>query len=270
MQLGRLIGTGRTAEVYQSGEDRVLKLFHPHIPRHWVDYEARIGSLLYSAGVPAPRVDGCVEIGDRAGIIYERIDGTTLQEHLLDRPEEVILYAKRMAALHYQIHSSTCRELPPQRTRFSTAIIKAADILGDSKVITILSYINRLPNPFRVCHGDFHPANLMLGKDIVPIDWMNAYSGSPAGDVARTCLMLRSPHVPEELSILDHEELTHLKKVIHDVYLEEYLHLSGADPFEIEAWFLPVMAARLREKVPGEREWLLAEIDKRLRSLGSN
>ena len=49
---------------------------------------------------------------------------------------------------------------------------------------------------------------------------------------------------------------------------EEYLRLYGADPREIEQWFLPVMVARLREEVPGEKEWLINEIDKRLMSLG--
>ena len=268
MKLGRLTGKGRTAEVYQWGESRVLKLFYPHVPRQWVEYEVKVARLVVSAGVPAPRVDGCVEISGRAGIIYERIDGTTLLEHLMDKPQEAILYAKRMATLHYQIHCSTGHELPRQEDRFSRAITETAGILEKSKVNTILSYMNHLPNPSRVCHGDFHPGNLMLGKELIPIDWMNAYSGSPYGDTARTCLMLRSPYAPDELSILEQDEITHMKQVIHDVYLEEYLRLSGADPREIEQWFLPVMVARLREEVPGEKEWLINEIDKRLMSLG--
>ena len=71
MKPGRLIGKGRTAEVYEWDEGWVLKLFYPHIPRGWVSYEAKVGSLVFDAGAPAPRVGGCVELGDRAGIIYE-------------------------------------------------------------------------------------------------------------------------------------------------------------------------------------------------------
>lgn len=265
MKLGRLTGKGRTAEVYQWGEGKVLKLFYPHIPRQWVEYEARVAGLVVSSGVPAPRVEGCIEIADRAGIIYEKIDGVTLLEHLMDNPQEGVHYAKAMAALHYRIHSLTGHRLPRQIDRFSRAIRKAADILGKRKADFVLSYIASLPNPSRVCHGDYHPGNLILGKELIPIDWMNAYSGSPYSDVARTCLMLRTPHV--DLYAIEQDELAHMKQVIHDAYFEEYLRLSGAGRCEVEAWFLPVMAARLKEEVPGEREWLVNEIDKRLVSL---
>ena len=268
MKPGRLIGKGRTAEVYEWDEGWVLKLFYPHIPRGWVSYEAKVGSLVFDAGAPSPRVGGCVELGDRAGIIYERINGTTLLEHLMEKPQEGVLYAKQMAALHYRIHCSTCDELPRQGDRFSRAIMQAADILGEDKARTVMEYLDRLPNPSKICHGDFHPANLMLGRDLIPIDWMNVYSGAPCSDVARTCLMLRTPHVPQELSIVGQNGLIRLKQAIHDAYLEEYLRLSGSEPHEIEAWFLPVMAVRLREEVPGEREWLIAEVDQRLQCLG--
>ena len=55
----------------------------------------------------------------------------------------------------------------------------------------------------------------MLGKELIPIDWMNAYSGSPMV-IQPECLMLRSPYAPDELSILEQDEITHMKQVIHD------------------------------------------------------
>jgi hypothetical protein len=50
------------------------------------------------------------------------------------------------------------------------------------------------------------------------------------------------------------------------VYLNEYCRLSRAKLEDIDRWMLPVAAARLREDVPGERDWLLRLIDDRLRA----
>lgn len=54
-----------------------------------------------------------------------------------------------------------------------------------------------------------------------------------------------------------------VKQIVYNAYLSEYLRLSKATAGEMERWILPVAAARLRENVPGEREWLLAIIKHR-------
>ena len=61
-----------------------------------------------------------------------------------------------------------------------------------------LEALNGLPDGDRLCHGDFHPGNCIIGDDgMRVIDWPNAYAGDPDADVARTLLTLRVGDPPE-------------------------------------------------------------------------
>ena len=46
---GALIGRGRTAEIYEWGEGRVVKLFLPGIPAEWARKEARTAEIVGAA-----------------------------------------------------------------------------------------------------------------------------------------------------------------------------------------------------------------------------
>src|SRR4030095_15455198 len=51
--------------------------------------------------------------------------------------------------------------------------------------------LDGLPAGDRLCHGDFHPGNLLVCADRVSvIDWPNATRGVPEADYARTMLLL--------------------------------------------------------------------------------
>ena len=52
----------------------------------------------------------------------------------------------------------------------------------------LLEAIAEMPDGDRLCHGDFHPLNI-LGDTADPliIDWPDARRGEPAADVCRSC-----------------------------------------------------------------------------------
>ena len=88
----------------------------------------------------------------------------------------------------YRIHSSTSNKLPKEFDKFSSSIKDSYVILGD-KSDKIIECVKNISNDIRVCHGDFHPDNILVSsKEPIAIDWTNAYVGNPLGDVARTCL----------------------------------------------------------------------------------
>ena len=49
-----------------------------------------------------------------------------------------------------------------------------------------------MPHGDRLCHGDFHPLNI-LGDTLDPvvIDWLDARRGDPVADVCRSYLLLK-------------------------------------------------------------------------------
>src|SRR5438105_2291070 len=54
-----------------------------------------------------------------------------------------------------------------------------------------------LPDGTALCHGDFHPDNVLLSpRGPVVIDWSSASRGHPVGDLAWTSRLLRTADLP--------------------------------------------------------------------------
>ena len=107
-------------------------------------------------------------------------------------------------------------------------------MLSELRRKTLLAGLAAMPEGDRLCHGDFHPYNIMgpLGREVL-IDWPNASQGDPTADVCRTYVLLRS--VSSELA---------------SAYIDTYSQASGASRDAILNWLPYVAAARLVEGVP--------------------
>ncbi|MFD1910018.1 phosphotransferase family protein [Paenibacillus rhizoplanae] len=53
----------------------------------------------------------------------------------------------------------------------------------------MLSRLAELPDGEKLCHGDFHPDNILMDDKLWVIDWMTGVRGNPAADVARSVIM---------------------------------------------------------------------------------
>lgn len=267
MKNGELIGKGLTAEVYAWGPDKALKLYFEGFGGNWTQNEAKNGSAVHAAGVSSPAVFDIINIGRRKGIIFQRISGKTMLKRMETEPWMLYYYAQQMAEFHYKIHKCSANLLSPQKERFAYAIKDASQILGN-KGKRILDYVEGLPGGESVCHGDFHFNNIIVSeKGLVAIDWTHAYKGNPLGDVARTCLTFNSPEafagISSEMAMMSQP----VRLLAYWTYLNEYMRLAKARFRDIDAWILPVAAARLKEKIPGEQKWLMDIVDKRLEQL---
>jgi len=268
MGLGDLLGKGMTAEVYAWGNDKVLKLFFEDIPKEWIEYEANIGKEIYEAGISAPAVYSLVSESNRKGIIYQRINGNTMLDILKKKPWSIVKLALRMAKLQFNVHSLNIA-LPLEKDSLASRINEIRSLSKDKKK-SILDYLDRLPKGEKICHGDFHPDNLLINNEgtIMIIDWSNTYSGHPLSDVVRTVLMITTPYMPAGTSRTLVFLSKFLKKLFYSTYVKEYIDLSGVTKEELNSWILPVAAARLNEKIPGEEQWLLEIIEKELTRIG--
>ena len=70
--------------------------------------------------------------------------------------------------------------------------IAATKLLDERRKQHMLGSIADMPDGDRLCHGDFHPMNI-LGEASQPviIDWSDARRGDPAADVCRTYLLMK-------------------------------------------------------------------------------
>ncbi|WP_040952404.1 aminoglycoside phosphotransferase family protein [Gorillibacterium massiliense] len=269
MKKGAMIGKGMSAEVYEWGDHQVLKLYYDQYQPEWIRGEAEIGMALKEAGVPAPSVYEMVEEGGRRGLLYERVPGASMLTMMQTSPTRSIKHAREMARLHFSIHRCSTTKLPRQKDILEQSIHEAKEILGE-KTGLICEYLYKLPEGNWICHGDFHPDNILVTNNkSIAIDWTNANIGDPMCDVARTSIIFLSPFNSSGTPKIMTLPLRLIKRILNRAYLNEYCRLANIRYESINAWILPVAAARLQEKIPGEQEWLLNLIDKRLRVTSS-
>ncbi len=267
MEKGKLLGRGLTAEVYEWGKGKVLKLYFDKFSNDdWVDHEAKVGYLVHESGIMSPAVFDKVEIDGRRGVIFQRIFGRSITEHLITEPWELYNYVQQLAVLQHNIHKFSTKGLPSQKEKF-TYKIRASSYILRGRLKKILDYMESLPDGESTCHGDLHFNNIIVsGDSLVPIDWNGAYMGNPLGDVARTCMIIHPPTlsgIPDAVSMLTY----YPRLLAYQVYINEYMRLAKVKYEDIDVWMLPVAAARLKDHIPGEKRWLLDIIDKRLEQL---
>lgn len=238
MALGRRLGAGRIAEVFEWGTD-VVKLYGAGIGPEQAQREAAVLDGLRDTGLVVPQALGVIEVDGRWGLLMTRMRGRPLAEQMSG--SGLAPGVARFAALHRQMHQQRVAGLMPLKDRLATRIQRVRE-LDDVTRARLLVRLARLPGGDRLCHGDFHPFNIMAdGDHLAIIDWLDATSGPPAADVCRSYLLMLH-HVPE----------------LAELYLNARTAGAEFGPADVEEWLAVHAAARLDENVPDELERLLA------------
>lgn len=247
------INQGRTAEVYDMGNGRILKLFRKGYPVYDVENELNIASHIKDCQLPIPQFFGKVEEDGRIGLVYENIKGLPMLRMFMVNPSEFFKYAKDMAEIHALIHKTKVDGIPLQKEHLEYSI-RMGNELPDSIKEMIIGQLKQLNDGNSLCHGDLHPDNILYSVDGKPfvIDWMTATTGNPAGDVARTIVVLKFSGVPSHHPFVTRVILNSMKSIFCNAYRKHYIRVTGMDIREIRAWELPVAAGRLVENGPPE------------------
>lgn len=254
---GSLLAEGRTAEVYAWQENQILKLFYSWCPAHWVRHEADNSRVVSTKRLTTPQLLDLVEIEDRQGIIYERVDGPSMLDLVSTKPWMLFRLARQLAELHAEIHKQDASELIPLREALRKDI-QQVETLPPSLKARVLQLLAELPDDSALCHFDFHPDQVLItaGGPVI-IDWMTARQGPPLADVARTSIMLMVGQVPHARRVM-RAIINIWRGLFYRVYIARYLALHpGITRDDVRTWMIPVAAGRLREEIEGEREALL-------------
>jgi len=254
--LGLPITSGRNADIYSWDDNQILKLYKNN--NRWtsenIEYERRVSDTVHAAGLPVPAVGELVHINNRTGIIFEQVRGPAMTTWMVKKWWNISRYSRRMAELHFEIHSNSMdADLHNQKELLGNKI-KQSKVLTDKLRQKMLDELGSLPDGDRLCHGDFHPRNIIMtdhGETI--IDWPNGSVGNPLADVARTTYltMVRAGNRQSRIPIL-----TNAVRSIHNVYLKHYFTLNSGSEQEYKRWLPVVVAANVRRNMPGLEQWL--------------
>jgi Ser/Thr protein kinase RdoA (MazF antagonist) len=263
----RPIAVGRTAEVYPFEDGKVLKLFFPSVPQLWIDKEVDTGRFIHNAQLPVPQVYDRVRLNDREGVVYERIEGPSLLNELAKKPWKVGQYASLLANLHVQVHEvPALANLETQREWARGGIPETKKFSKDLQN-SVLHLLDSMPDGNQLCHGDFHPGNIIVThRGPVIIDWMTASKGVACGDVARTSIILEAAKAPEGTPV--RWLLEWVRKSFLATYLRTYFQLRPVEKNSFTAW-RAIMAANFFVDVslPEEEFNLISIVEQGISSL---
>jgi uncharacterized protein (TIGR02172 family) len=248
MEKGQILSdSGRTAQILVWDKNQVLKLFREGFTLSTVKKEEKISQLVYEAGLPVPAIYGTIQVEERYGILFERIDGPAMLEEMMSKPNELKYMTNLLAELHVKTNSIKIKGIRTIHQKLRSQIQKAT-LLSEKEQKITLTALDRLPKGNTLCHGDFHPGNIIMStQGPVLIDWVDASQGDYHADVARTYLLYQLA----EPDFLNKPELNRtfsfMIKYLVDNYLERYSEMQYLSQESFDMWKLPVAAARLSE-----------------------
>lgn len=218
MKYGEIIGVGNTAIVYEWDEGKVLKLFYQDYLKEAVEREFHNAKAIKNMDFSKSKAYEIVFSEERMGIIYDRVEGESLLDWVI-KTGNVQGCAVYMAKLHKSILKNKISNVANYKEFLKCNIVNAPSA-NSKKREELLRMIDKLPDGNTLCHGDFHPGNILIsdGQTVV-IDFMNVCHGDFLYDVARTVFLVEYTPVPVEVD--NREMLLEFKKTLADLYLVE-------------------------------------------------
>jgi aminoglycoside phosphotransferase (APT) family kinase protein len=246
-----VVGRGFTSDVYAWGPGRVLKLFHAWVPHERAERELLVTRAVYAAGLPVPKPYELLLVGGRAGIVFERVEGISMLAHFQKTPWRLFAAIGQLADLQARMHGTPGPlELPSQRDRLAMGIEKSSVLSAPEKEAACAALAG-LPDGTAICHGDFHPENVLFtGNGPVIIDWSSGSRGDPLGDVACTARLIRIAKLPPWTPAYMHHILKCSRILLHRAYTRKLLRHYRATRQQIRAWEVPLSAAATFWRVP--------------------
>jgi Phosphotransferase enzyme family len=249
--LGDVVARGSRSLVHAYGRGAVVKVPRPTTPGSWIRAEAEYVEAARAAGAPAPALLGMEQIFGRPASVWERVEGPSLWQEVVDRPRRSADVGRRLAEVQLALFELVPPvTLPDQRDRLISKIRwSAANV--DASLAAALDLLPERTGTPRLCHGDLHPSNVLVSRDgPVLVDWFDASRGDRVADVARSSLTLlaEGASTPRHLPGSDPRTLSALTRAYLS-RLKESLDISSG---LLSRWKAISAAARLAEGVPRE------------------
>jgi aminoglycoside phosphotransferase (APT) family kinase protein len=200
----------------------------------------------------------------RHGLIMERVDGSDMLTMLGARPWLVYSVGTISGRVHAQLHEVMAPDHLRELRSTMAEAIESSDQIPKDLVARALSILHDLPDGDRLCHGDFHPGNIIdTGDERVLIDWSNAVRADPAADVARTDLMMRLGEPPPWMPFLVRVLAPFTRGILISAYHRSYRRHREVDEALVRRWEVPIAVHWLTGAVEEDRPALLRLLEER-------
>jgi len=246
---GAPIARGNTSDLWEWSAGRVVKVLRPEIPAHWASIEADTIARVHAAGLPVPETEGVIDFDGRPGIVLERIEGTSMWERMKAEPRSVPALVVQLVELQLEIQRTNVSELSTMRDRLRQKVGGAVQITEEDRR-KAHGLLAALPAGTALCHGDFHPANVILSdRGPIILDWFDAARGDITADFVRSSLLMRPP---TDRSAWLAGATPELLDRVHSYYITELVRRGDFEVRTFGSWEAVMAVARMAEPVPDE------------------
>ncbi len=231
-------------EVYKSG-NCIVKIFSETHPKSDVFNEALLTARIEETGLDIPKVKEVGRIDGRWAIAIEYKDGRTLEEMMKADRKNMEKYMADFVELQLLVHSKTSPLLKGMKDKLSRQINSLREVDATTRY-ELLTRLESMPKHNKVCHGDFNPSNVIVGKngEMTVVDWAHATQGNASADAAMTYLLFA----------LKGQETA-------DMYLNLFCKKSDTARQYVQQWLPIVAAAQLTKQNELEKDFLMKWID---------
>lgn len=189
------IAKGASAELFDIGSGHVLKLFRDGVSDEMIAREAAASIHAMANGVPTAAAIRRQTWEGRKGIIYLRLEGSTLMDWIRRNPMRAGWALDRMGEIQAAMHKAGEGRAGGGTLR-SLKQVLASDIANGPAPVTLqraaIAYLETLVDEDALTHGDFHLGNVMMTpQGLMVIDWSKAATGHPAADAVRSEMLMR-------------------------------------------------------------------------------
>ena len=226
-------------KLYRDG-DRLIKSFDESYSKAGILNEALNQARVEETELNIPKVLGVTVVDGRWSLIWEYIDGETLEALMLKHPEKEDEYLNFFVDLQIRMSAERVPLLGHLRDKMHMKI--SASAYPATVRYDLHMRLDGLPRHNKLCHGDFQPSNVVITPDGTPyiIDWSHATQGNSSADVARTYLSF----------YLDGKE------ALAEKYLDLYCKKSDTAKQYVQKWIPIVAASRLTKAKKEEDQFL--------------
>jgi aminoglycoside phosphotransferase (APT) family kinase protein len=266
------LAEGREAEILSWGPNTVLRLYRQPGDRDRADREMIVLQAVRAALPFVPAALERVEWDGRPGVVMERVEGRDLLTEIGRRPWRLLELGAVTGRVHAEIHRVTVPERLPSLGEVVERRIRVSAAIPEELLRTAaLEQLRNLPDGNELCHGDFHPANILLAaRGPVVIDWAHATRGPALSDFARTTLMMRVGSLPPGAPAVARWGSWMGRGVLCFAYRRAYKSMCPFDEAALRRWEFVRGVERFSDEIPEERFALLREVKRLQRRLGAD
>lgn len=184
----QLIHQSTGKKLYRDG-NKLVKSFDESYSKAGILNEALNQARVEETSLNVPKILGVEVIEGKWSLIWEYVEGDTLEELMQKHPEKTDEYLDFFVDLQITMSKEKVPLLGHLRDKMHAKI--SASSFPATVRYDLHVRLDGLPRHKKLCHGDFQPSNVVITKDGTPyiIDWSHATQGNGSADAARTYLI---------------------------------------------------------------------------------